>query len=190
MVKMILLYVVSSMVYLLLFLGIILLFCLFLLFSPFSFMYFLYLYFTKQIENIYSPQFLSKQSVIHDLQSEHKETWTDGIHDISLEGDERVLVFIHGTNTASNCWGEVMTEFHKLGYTVISVDLPAFGISDCDQSLQNKDACEILQYYDKVLYNYFVKRNIVNCILIGHSFGGFIASHVASNHPDLFSHLP
>jgi len=162
-------------------------------------MYLYQRYYTNTIlESIYSSTFLDRSSILHEQQQmEQKyqlvETWTNGIRDISLQGTNgKVLFFVHGTNSVSNKWIPIMIDFHQMGYTVIAMDVPTFGLSDTIIHV-TESPCTILNEMDTCLYRYFEQRGLLclstHVTLVGHSFGGFLMSHFLTTFPETGFHL-
>ena len=89
------------------------------------------------------------------------------------EGDD--LVLLHG-------WGQNIDMMKPLGdkfsdrYRITIIDLPGFGVSEEPDS-----AYTIFDYTD-VVYELLTSLNIINPILVGHSFGGRIAIVYASKY--------
>ena len=87
--------------------------------------------------------------------------------------EKPAIVFLHG-------WGqniEMMTplgDARKEKNDVVSIDLPGFGRSE-----EPKYAWQLMDYVD-MLKELFDKLNIINPILVGHSFGGRISLAYAS----------
>lgn len=80
-------------------------------------------------------------------------------------------------------WGRTIKEWTPLaqslnGYKTILLDLPGFGESE--QPLRTLDTYD----YSQIVLEFIKKIEIYPCIIIGHSFGGRIATILASEHPE------
>lgn len=191
---MLLLHIVATFVYLLLFILVCFLFLLFLLLVPFSMISYLFQY--QTLDNPYSSSLLTKENILshfHPTQDENQilEKWTNGIRDIRLQGkNEYTIFFVHGTNSIANYWIPIMKDFHELGYTVIAIDVPAFGISSKQSFSIEATPCETIMTYNQVFYQYFTENQFTkNTIIVAHSFGGFLMSNFVSKHPQFCSQL-
>lgn len=85
------------------------------------------------------------------------------------------LVIIHGWNQNSSHWSILVKMFQKI-IPVIIFDLPGFG----NEPLQNKN-WSIPEYATWVAQK--IESTSGDKILLGHSFGGRIASYIASSNP-------
>jgi pimeloyl-ACP methyl ester carboxylesterase len=103
---------------------------------------------------------------------------------ISLEirgrNTETVWVFLHGWGSSKSVW---QTTVKHLPHTSVTIDLPGFGRSE-----------NLSQPWDVDRYNKAVKATIENIginrvVLVGHSFGGQIATSVAAEKPSWLSGL-
>lgn len=99
------------------------------------------------------------------------------IHYYHSEADSEkkgTLVFLHGWGSNSPLWFSSTLELTKKGYELYFFDLPGFGKSQTpSKSLQ-------LQNYANIVSECLTKLEIINPILIGHSFGGKTAIRIAS----------
>lgn len=78
------------------------------------------------------------------------------------------LCFLHGFCEDSTIWNHLIYSL-KENYTCIAIDLPGFGKS---KQLSFTNIPEIAQSVNQLLE----KENAQNCILFGHSMGGYIAA--------------
>lgn len=93
------------------------------------------------------------------------------------------IIILHGWYLNHNFYTEIKKIFEKNEYTVFVPDLPGFG----DEKLI-KPVMDLDDYVDFVL-NFFKKNKIKSAIIIGHSFGGRIATKIAYFHPELVNKL-
>jgi pimeloyl-ACP methyl ester carboxylesterase len=91
------------------------------------------------------------------------------------KGDKNILI-LHGWNSNSDRWQEVAEPISQNGFKVLVPDLPGFGKSD-----PLKNAWNTNQYIDW-LENFIKEFNLKNLSLLGHSFGGALASKLAVKH--------
>lgn len=86
-------------------------------------------------------------------------------------------------------WGgshETWQEFIALAqqkFTVVCIDLPGFGGVPCP------DTAWGVKEYATFVASKFRHFNISKCILLGHSFGGQVATYLAAKHPELIEKL-
>ncbi|MCX6720058.1 MAG: alpha/beta hydrolase, partial [Candidatus Staskawiczbacteria bacterium] len=91
-------------------------------------------------------------------------------------GEGKPFLFLHGWGSNSDRWVEVAEKIAQKGYKVIVPDLPGFGKSDALPIPWNTN-----KYIDFI--ERFVKElNLSEYYLLGHSFGGALASKMAVKH--------
>jgi long-chain acyl-CoA synthetase len=98
--------------------------------------------------------------------------------DIDPEFRDQTLVFLHGYGGQARQWKYQLAEF-SISNRVIAIDLRGHGLSDKppgDYSMR-----QILEDLRMVLDELEIKRSFY---LIGHSFGGAIATEFAAAHPE------
>jgi len=78
--------------------------------------------------------------------------------------NETIYVLIHGSGLGGWCWDAVKTRLEKTGARVYAPTLP--------------DESQTLADNVKFIADFIESRNISNCILVGHSFGGMIITGV------------
>lgn len=110
----------------------------------------------------------------------HKTTKQITIDDISIaveirdRGTETVWVFLHGWGSSKEVWQNVA---QNLNQTTVTIDLPGFGSSgDLSKPWTTADYSEAIQKLIDAL-------GFSSVILVGHSFGGQVATHVAADQP-------
>src|SRR6266511_3915002 len=103
--------------------------------------------------------------------------------DISPEHPQRTLVFVHGFGGQAEQWHYQLQKF-SLENRVIALDLRGHGLSDAPSS--GYDLPQLLSDLETVLTLLKVKGKF---ILVGHSFGGAIATDYALNHPERVERL-
>jgi pimeloyl-ACP methyl ester carboxylesterase len=85
--------------------------------------------------------------------------------------NENTIVIIHGAWSSSNDWQHVSEDLIAGGNSVFSVNLPGHGSDNTSIS-----TISLKLYVDTVKKAIGSKQNVV---LVGHSFGGIVASQVA-----------
>ncbi|TAF63758.1 MAG: alpha/beta hydrolase [Cytophagales bacterium] len=94
-----------------------------------------------------------------------------------IEGKGDTIVLLHGTAASLHTW-DIWTEELKKNYTVVRLDLPAFGLTGAD-SAHRYD----MESYVNTLHEFFQKINLKKCYLVGNSLGGRIAWQYAVRYP-------
>lgn len=89
------------------------------------------------------------------------------------------LVFIHGFCEDSTLWNDFTIPFLAT-YQVISIDLPGFGQSQ----VQTKAT---INNYAEAVKTVLDELKITNCIMIGHSMGGYTTLAFAECYPEILS---
>ncbi|MBP7496870.1 MAG: alpha/beta hydrolase [Bacteroidales bacterium] len=98
------------------------------------------------------------------------------------EGRGKVIVFLHGFLESQQIW----TKFSKalsINYRVITVDLPGFGESEC---IAEVHSMELMADVVKAL---LTEIKIKECIIVGHSMGGYVALAFADKYMKMLSGL-
>lgn len=107
--------------------------------------------------------------------------------------EKPTLIILPGWGGSQETWAQFI-DLAKQEYNVLCIDLPCFGTEPCP-----KEAWGVDQYanfvYKKIISDSgsFDKLRtgfrISDLILLGHSFGGQVATKVVAEHPELFSRL-
>lgn len=87
------------------------------------------------------------------------------------------VVCLHGWPGDSTKWAELSSYLDNQNLSIWSLDLPGWGKSSLDQVFTLKD-------YANYLKKFLEKHNILNPILIGHSFGGRVAIKYVNIYPE------
>jgi long-chain acyl-CoA synthetase len=103
--------------------------------------------------------------------------------DISPDHPQRTLVFIHGFGGQASQWQYQLQKF-SLENRVIALDLRGHGLSEAPSS--GYDLEQLIVDLETALVLLKVKGKFV---LVGHSFGGAIATEYAVKHPDRVERL-
>jgi len=112
------------------------------------------------------------------------KTVTAENHDVSLKvrdkDTETVWLFLHGWGASKSVWEQICKQ---IPFTSVAVDLPGFGQSD-----DLLEPWSIADYRDAVV-EIIQKLDRDKVVLVGHSFGGQIATAVAAKNPERISGL-
>jgi len=96
----------------------------------------------------------------------------------NISGSGTPILLIHGFCETSVIWKDLQTQLSS-SYQIISIDLPGFGKSKFDSTIQSLD-----EIADEIS-NFLLNKNITSCFVIGHSIGGYVALSLARNYPDM-----
>ena len=93
-------------------------------------------------------------------------------------GEGKPLLILHGWGGSSDSWISVQEILSKKGYEVVCPDLPGFGkSSNPSKGWDNDDYIDfILKFTEKIGFK--------NFSLLGHSFGGGLATKFTVKHPE------
>jgi pimeloyl-ACP methyl ester carboxylesterase len=101
------------------------------------------------------------------------------------EGNGPVLIFLHGFCEDHTVWNEFIEPF-TANYRVILPDTPGFGKS----VLRSEDGKEIttkepvsIKFYADGVKALLDAESITQCLMVGHSLGGYMALNFASRYP-------
>lgn len=89
---------------------------------------------------------------------------------------KKTILILHGWNSNSDRWTEVAEPLAENGYEVIVPDLPGFGKSALLETPWNTN--QYIEWIDNLIQEFELK----NFYLMGHSFGGALASKLAVKH--------
>ncbi|GEO05316.1 alpha/beta hydrolase [Adhaeribacter aerolatus] len=99
---------------------------------------------------------------------------------IDSGGNDKVLVFLHGFLESKEIWLEYTKPLQQ-DYRVILLDLPGHGENNAPREKYSMD--DNAAFVQQALQS----LNIKQCILIGHSMGGYTAMAFAERYPELLS---
>jgi len=122
------------------------------------------------------------------LQFEQKMIHT-GDHEINtiILGSGPPLVLFHGFGAGLGFWASNLKEFSQ-HHTIYAIDLPGFGRSSRMPFVLNTPE-EAEEYFIKSLEMWRREVKLEQFSLLGHSFGGFLASAYALRYPQNIDHL-
>jgi len=103
--------------------------------------------------------------------------------DISPDHPQRTFVFLHGFGGQAEQW-QYQMQFFAVENRVIALDLRGHGLSD--KPSRGYEMSQLIEDLENALTLLKVKGKIV---LVGHSFGGAVATEYASKHPDRVERL-
>lgn len=95
-----------------------------------------------------------------------------------INGEGEPLVLIHGTGASLHTW-EGWTEILEKDFKVISLDMPAFGLTG-----PNPERVYTLEFYAKFLDRFLEKIEVGKFSIAGNSLGGGIAWKYAALFPE------
>lgn len=118
--------------------------------------------------------------------------WDASTHDVLFDG-RRVrftdhgagpaLVLVHGLGGSWQNWLENIPALAAAGHRVVAVDLPGFGLSD------PLPAPAAIAGHVRVLRRLVERLGLGAPVVVGHSMGALVATHLAIAHPDALSGL-
>lgn len=95
----------------------------------------------------------------------------------SLQGEGKCLILIHGYGAAGYIWNSIIPLIDKQ-WCVLIPELPGSGISDVQPNASIEDFADML-------HAILQKENISQCVIIGHSMGGYIAMQFAKKYASM-----
>jgi abhydrolase domain-containing protein 6 len=113
-----------------------------------------------------------------------KEVAVAGHRLVYLEGGEGdTVVFLHGLGSHKNQWGSDLYGF-TAGYRCLFLDLPGEGESD----FHDRAGYDVERQLSRLL-TFLLVIGIERCVLVGASFGGYLAGMFAARHPEMVRKL-
>ena len=88
-------------------------------------------------------------------------------------GHGKDIVFLHGWGSNKDVFKPILKDI-KNKYKITLIDLPGFGKSTATQSISS------IIDVSNLIIDLINKNNIINPILVGHSYGGRIASYIST----------
>jgi len=110
---------------------------------------------------------------------------THKMHFTIWEGKGTPILFESGGGNDATIWSSLATEIHSItGATIITYDRVGYGQSEFDPSLSD-DQRALITHGIEALDKGLQKLGFINeLILVGHSYGGYYATYLASEKPD------
>lgn len=99
-----------------------------------------------------------------------------------VSGKGYPVVFLHGYGETHKIWNHYRERLSKK-YKVITPDLPGFGKSD---SLPYEHSLDMVA---NSIYDCLKRLNVSECIIMGHSLGGYVTLEIAKRFPNIVSHI-
>lgn len=99
------------------------------------------------------------------------------------------MLLIHGANTYPSYWFDSVPILVSAGYRVHCLALPGFGLSTTTINIEKTSSKQVLQLIIGFIDQYINKNMSTKPILIGHSFGGYLATWYTVKYPNKISHL-
>lgn len=99
--------------------------------------------------------------------------------------DRPTVVFLHGLAANHTTWGNIISALAELKINCLAIDQRGHGYSDKTRKRELYKIAIFTQDLKEVLE----KENIKNFILVGYSYGGFIAQDFALKYPKQLSSL-
>ncbi len=100
-----------------------------------------------------------------------------------IEGQGDTLILIHGTAASLHTWDDWTAELKK-DFTIVRMDIPAFGITG-----PNAERDYSIEAYVDFLHAFAETKGLDNFHLAGNSLGGNIAWNYALSHPEQVNKL-
>lgn len=99
-----------------------------------------------------------------------------------VSGKGYPVVFLHGYGETHAIWDHYRERLSSK-YKVITPDLPGFGKSD---SLPYEHSLDMVA---NSVYDCLKRQNVSECIIMGHSLGGYVTLEIAKRFPNIVSHI-
>ena len=99
------------------------------------------------------------------------------VHVSDTQTGSKVLVLIHGYLETLSIWDEFIPLLDK-DIRVIRVDLPGHGMSGTNADINTVD------FSAQVVYEALMRCGVSECVIAGHSMGGYVALAFAANYPE------
>lgn len=99
-----------------------------------------------------------------------------------VSGKGYPVVFLHGYGESHHIWDHYREKL-SAKYKVITPDLPGFGKSD---PLPYEHSLDMVA---NSIYDCLKKLNVSECIIIGHSLGGYVTLEIAKRFPNIISNI-
>jgi pimeloyl-ACP methyl ester carboxylesterase len=117
---------------------------------------------------------MEKEIKINEIKTRYQ---TFGPASPNLGGEGKPFLILHGWNSNSDRWSEIAEKISAKGFKVIIPDLPGFGKSDPLEIPWNTN-----KYIDWI-EKFVEELKLEEFYLLGHSFGGALASKMAVKYP-------
>ncbi|MEO6453736.1 MAG: alpha/beta hydrolase [Ginsengibacter sp.] len=98
-------------------------------------------------------------------------------------GSGKAVILIHGFGEDGNIWSYIADKL-KNNFLVIVPDLPGTGKSEI---LEDENVNVTVDDYAEVIIHILKKESLDDCIIIGHSMGGYITLGIADKYPEVLN---
>lgn len=98
----------------------------------------------------------------------------------SISGKGKAIVLIHGFIEEGYMWAALAKKL-AASYKVLVPDLPGFGNSPLTTGKVS------MPYFAEAIYKMLHKEGIKDCVMLGHSMGGYVSLEFARKHSDMLS---
>jgi pimeloyl-ACP methyl ester carboxylesterase len=95
---------------------------------------------------------------------------------------QHTVVFLHGFTESLDIWDDFSAEL-SVDFKVICIDLPGHGKSEC---IGGTHTMELMAEVVKLILD---EEHVQECVMIGHSMGGYVALAFAGEHPSIMKGL-
>lgn len=95
-----------------------------------------------------------------------------------MKEKNNLILILHGWGSCSKNWQEVKNYLEGENFKVFIPDLPGFGLEPPPKKIW------LIDDYVEWVQEYCKKNEIINFFLVGHSFGGAIATKFSLRYPD------
>ena len=110
----------------------------------------------------------------------NKNLWTFKMDELIEKNSKLPIVMLHGLGAGMALWFKNLEELAK-DRPIYSFDLPGFGQSFRAKNFKNTDEAE--DHFIEAIEGWRKETKLNNFILLGHSFGGYLAAAYALKHP-------
>lgn len=111
---------------------------------------------------------------------------SDAVVSYRIEGEGTAVVLLHGFGQDSNVWNE-QVNYLKSHCRLIVPDLPGSGKSVFKNNpsalVTSSSKPSTVEYYADCIKALLAHENIIHCIMLGHSLGGYITLSFAERYP-------
>jgi pimeloyl-ACP methyl ester carboxylesterase len=98
------------------------------------------------------------------------------------------VLFIHGLGSSADRWLDIPDALSLLGFHALALDLPGFGQSDKPEYMEYT-----IKKFGQIVASFTNEVGLINTnkkvSIVGHSLGGYIATQLATEYPNLVGKL-
>lgn len=98
--------------------------------------------------------------------------------------DATTILLLHGNAASALCFAEVFDQLSE-DFNVLALDMPGFGRLHCTRPTPRLET----DFYTDFIVSFLAELSIPQVCVVGHSFGAFIAAHLACNSPQTVHQL-